>query len=222
MHSDSNEDMLDIINKLLQKRREGNTHSAKFPREDKKYLSQDDEETSSRPPPFSHFFEGRSFSTPLNRRRLLYNLSTNSSSHSQTHPFPPMSRDQIEKNKLAVEEMFRHAYDGYMYNAFPWSELKPLSCGPGTFHLVRLPAFIATLLKHQIQQFLIFDTSLHRHLLNIKNLLGMRLHIHHKRRQKLGTLHIRHQRHLIPHLLRRPSLRIWHVLLHSLIDSRMH
>ena len=36
--------------------------------------------------------------------------------------------------------MFRHAYDSYMYNAFSSSELKPLSCKPGLFKLVCIPA----------------------------------------------------------------------------------
>lgn len=54
--------------------------------------------------------------------------------------FPPMPQSQIEANKELLREMFIHAYDSYMYNAFPASELQPLSCTPGTFNLVRIPA----------------------------------------------------------------------------------
>ncbi|KAL3782540.1 hypothetical protein HJC23_005214 [Cyclotella cryptica] len=54
--------------------------------------------------------------------------------------FPPMPPSQIEANKKLLLKMFTHAYDSYMYNAFPASELHPLSCSAGTFHLVRIPA----------------------------------------------------------------------------------
>lgn len=54
--------------------------------------------------------------------------------------FPPMPPSQIEANKKLLRKMFTHAYDSYMYNAFPASELHPLSCSAGTFHLVRIPA----------------------------------------------------------------------------------
>jgi hypothetical protein len=54
--------------------------------------------------------------------------------------FPPMPPSQISFNKELLREMFIHAYDSYMFNAFPSSELHPLTCTPGTFHLVRIPA----------------------------------------------------------------------------------
>ena len=54
--------------------------------------------------------------------------------------FPPMPPSQIETNKKLLQKMFIHSYDSYMYNAFPASELHPISCTPGTFHLVRIPA----------------------------------------------------------------------------------
>jgi hypothetical protein len=54
--------------------------------------------------------------------------------------FPPMPPSQIEANKRLLHKMFTHAYDSYMYNAFPASELHPISCTAGTFHLVRIPA----------------------------------------------------------------------------------
>eukprot|EP00571_Detonula_confervacea_P007917 CAMPEP_0172332452 /NCGR_PEP_ID=MMETSP1058-20130122/62443_1 /TAXON_ID=83371 /ORGANISM="Detonula confervacea, Strain CCMP 353" /LENGTH=1455 /DNA_ID=CAMNT_0013049737 /DNA_START=662 /DNA_END=5029 /DNA_ORIENTATION=- len=54
--------------------------------------------------------------------------------------FPPMPPSQIEANKQLLHSMFTHAYDSYFYNAFPASELKPLTCQPGVFNLVRIPA----------------------------------------------------------------------------------
>jgi hypothetical protein len=54
--------------------------------------------------------------------------------------FPPMPQSQIEANKQLLRKMFIHAYDSYMYNAFPASELKPVTCTAGTFNLVRIPA----------------------------------------------------------------------------------
>lgn len=53
---------------------------------------------------------------------------------------PPMPPSQIEANKMLIQSMFTHAYDNYFYNAFPASELKPLSCKPGQFDLVKIPA----------------------------------------------------------------------------------
>jgi hypothetical protein len=53
---------------------------------------------------------------------------------------PPMPPSQIEANKMLLRSMFTHAYDSYFYNAFPASELKPLTCTPGEFNLVRIPA----------------------------------------------------------------------------------
>lgn len=36
--------------------------------------------------------------------------------------------------------MFQYAYDQYMRHAWPASELLPISCQPGTFGLVQIPA----------------------------------------------------------------------------------
>jgi hypothetical protein len=44
------------------------------------------------------------------------------------------------KNKEVVKSMFIHAYDGYMYHAFPHGELKPLSCSGKEFDLIKIPA----------------------------------------------------------------------------------
>lgn len=54
--------------------------------------------------------------------------------------FPPMPTSQIEANKALLQSMFTHAFDSYMFNAFPASELHPVTCHAGTFHLVRIPA----------------------------------------------------------------------------------
>lgn len=63
----------------------------------------------------------------------------NQNSHEHTKLFPPMSKETRSKNKEKLVQMFTHAYDSYMYNAFPASELKPLSCKGGVFNLVKLP-----------------------------------------------------------------------------------
>jgi len=54
--------------------------------------------------------------------------------------FPPIPPSKIASNRDLIKSMFRHAYDAYMYNAYPASELKPISCSPGSFKLVQLPA----------------------------------------------------------------------------------
>jgi len=54
--------------------------------------------------------------------------------------FPPMPPSRISANIQKVKSMFQHAYDSYMYHAYPGSELKPLTCKSGLFDLVRLPA----------------------------------------------------------------------------------
>ncbi|EED96557.1 mannosyl-oligosaccharide alpha-mannosidase, partial [Thalassiosira pseudonana CCMP1335] len=51
-----------------------------------------------------------------------------------------MPTSQIEANKALLQSMFTHAFDSYMFNAFPASELHPVTCHAGTFHLVRIPA----------------------------------------------------------------------------------
>ncbi|EEC45766.1 mannosyl-oligosaccharide alpha-1,2-mannosidase, partial [Phaeodactylum tricornutum CCAP 1055/1] len=60
-----------------------------------------------------------------------------SSRHAALPIFPPSLR---EANRDTVREAFTHAYDAYMYHAFPAGELHPLTCTPGSFDLVRLPA----------------------------------------------------------------------------------
>eukprot|EP00557_Chaetoceros_sp_GSL56_P003274 CAMPEP_0176498846 /NCGR_PEP_ID=MMETSP0200_2-20121128/12573_1 /TAXON_ID=947934 /ORGANISM="Chaetoceros sp., Strain GSL56" /LENGTH=1279 /DNA_ID=CAMNT_0017897149 /DNA_START=211 /DNA_END=4050 /DNA_ORIENTATION=+ len=57
-----------------------------------------------------------------------------------TESFPPMPPSRISANIDKIKSMFEHAYDSYMYNAYPASELKPISCKGGVFDLVRLPA----------------------------------------------------------------------------------
>jgi Glycosyl hydrolase family 47/PA domain len=57
--------------------------------------------------------------------------------HDALPPFPPSRR---KANLDLVREMFTHSYDSYMYHAYPASEVKPLTCRPGTFDLVKLPA----------------------------------------------------------------------------------
>ena len=52
---------------------------------------------------------------------------------------PPLPQSRIQSNLKLVREMFQHAYDSYMYNAFPASEIKPMTCQPATFDLVRIP-----------------------------------------------------------------------------------
>jgi len=85
-----------------------------------------------------------SLEEPPGFRHLLQsyiNLSSHKhGGHVGGHSFPPMPRSQIEANKQLLKKMFTHAWDSYMYNAFPASELKPLTCQPGTFDLVRIPA----------------------------------------------------------------------------------
>ena len=71
---------------------------------------------------------------------LQYTPSELTDSSDDSGTFPPMPPSQIEANKQLLREMYIHAYDSYFYNAFPASELKPLTCSPGLFDLVRVPA----------------------------------------------------------------------------------
>lgn len=52
---------------------------------------------------------------------------------------PPLPRSRIQSNLQLVKDMFQHAYDSYMYNAFPASEIKPMTCQAALFDLVRIP-----------------------------------------------------------------------------------
>ena len=56
--------------------------------------------------------------------------------HSALPPLPPT---RIEANLKLINEMFMHAYDSYMYNGYPSSEVKPISCKPASFSLVKIP-----------------------------------------------------------------------------------
>ncbi len=97
-----------------------------------------DEESPSNGP--KHSFNAIDPSAASNLlRTYLQNSPADSDDESFNH-FPPMPPTQIESNKQLLRDMFTHAFDSYMYNAFPASELLPIACKPGEFHLVRLPA----------------------------------------------------------------------------------
>jgi mannosidase alpha-like ER degradation enhancer 2 len=53
---------------------------------------------------------------------------------------PPVPPSRVKANLKLIREMFTHAYDGYMYHAYPAAEVKPITCEPAVFDLVRLPA----------------------------------------------------------------------------------
>ncbi len=52
---------------------------------------------------------------------------------------PPLPLSRIQSNLQLIREMFQHAYDSYMYNAFPASDIKPMTCQPASFDLVKIP-----------------------------------------------------------------------------------
>jgi mannosidase alpha-like ER degradation enhancer 2 len=53
---------------------------------------------------------------------------------------PPIPPSRVVANLQLIRDMFTRAYDGYMYHAYPASEIKPISCKPAVFNLVRIPA----------------------------------------------------------------------------------
>jgi mannosidase alpha-like ER degradation enhancer 2 len=53
---------------------------------------------------------------------------------------PPIPPSRVVANVQLIRDMFTHAYDGYMYHAYPASEIKPISCKPAVFNLVKIPA----------------------------------------------------------------------------------
>jgi Glycosyl hydrolase family 47 len=57
--------------------------------------------------------------------------------HEAFAPFPPSRKAD---NLQLIHNMFTRAYDAYMQNAFPVGEIKPISCAPTEFDLVKLPA----------------------------------------------------------------------------------
>lgn len=52
---------------------------------------------------------------------------------------PPLPQSRIQSNLKLLQNMFQHAYDSYMYNAFPASDIKPITCEPASFNLVKIP-----------------------------------------------------------------------------------
>jgi mannosidase alpha-like ER degradation enhancer 2 len=53
---------------------------------------------------------------------------------------PPMPLSLQRTTKRRIQHLFTRSYDKYMEHAFPAAQLHPLSCQPGTFDLVDLPA----------------------------------------------------------------------------------
>ena len=66
-----------------------------------------------------------------------YQLDAATSNAVGLPPFPPSLKDA---NAQLIRDMFYKAYNAYMKFSFPAAELKPMSCQPGTFDLVKLPA----------------------------------------------------------------------------------
>jgi len=73
-------------------------------------------------------------STPNMNRKMHPDRTT--SLHTSLPPLPP---SRIQSNLELVRDMFAHAYDSYMAHAFPASDIKPITCQPASFNLVRIP-----------------------------------------------------------------------------------
>lgn len=50
--------------------------------------------------------------------------------------FPPMPPALVKSNRDLIRTMFTHAYDSYMYMAWPAPEVRPITCEPGEFSLI--------------------------------------------------------------------------------------
>lgn len=74
-------------------------------------------------------------SLKANPQRLQHDAAT--SNFVGMPPFPPSLK---KANIKLLRDMFYTSYNAYMKHSFPAAELKPLTCKPGTFDLVRLPA----------------------------------------------------------------------------------
>jgi len=62
-------------------------------------------------------------------------------SHMRSHnKLPSMTLQHRNQNQNLVKRMFAHAYDAYMYNAYPHSDLCPIKCAGSTFSLVEIRA----------------------------------------------------------------------------------
>ena len=76
-------------------------------------------------PLFSHsanYFRGRCL--PFFSATVLLLFSGHCAGHSALH----VDRSEALELRKEVEAIFYHAYDGYMKNAFPLDELRPMSC----------------------------------------------------------------------------------------------
>ena len=51
---------------------------------------------------------------------------------------PPLPKSKREANRLLIRQMFTHAYDSYMIHGWPEPEVRPVSCQPGTFDLIKI------------------------------------------------------------------------------------
>lgn len=85
------------------------------------------------------FYAERIHNTTHFRPEHMADAYANASHHRFTTQLP--SFPDAAADRELIREMFMHSYDSYMYHAFPkGQEVKPLSCTPGRFSLVELPA----------------------------------------------------------------------------------
>lgn len=59
---------------------------------------------------------------------LVYTLLVLSFTLNHIHSFNQYTRDDLHKYREEVRKMFNHAYTGYLEHAYPYDELRPLTC----------------------------------------------------------------------------------------------
>lgn len=85
------------------------------------------------------FYANRLQNTTHFHPELLPHAYGNATHHRFTTQLPTFP--DAAANRQLIQQMFMHSYDSYMYQAFPdGQEVNPLSCTPGRFGLVELPA----------------------------------------------------------------------------------
>jgi mannosidase alpha-like ER degradation enhancer 2 len=67
-------------------------------------------------------------------------LSLADRTHTLHSAFPPFPESLRKRNLKRLREMFQHSYDSYMIHGYPAAEVRPISCAPGRFDLIRLQA----------------------------------------------------------------------------------
>lgn len=88
---------------------------------------------------------------------------------------PPFPNSYKKTNKQLIKDMFQHSYDSYMYNGYPYGEVKPISCTPHIFDLIKINTLT---LIDSLDSLLIITNNITEFARSVERLRYQHEHIH--------------------------------------------